>query len=144
AGPYCTKLFADYGAEVIKIEAPDGGDVARRMGPFLKDEPNLEKSGLFLHLNTNKKSVTLDIETQAGRNALLALAKDADIIVESFSPDFMPSLELDYDAFEAVNPRIVMTSISNFGRTGPYKDYKMSEITAYALGGTMHSTGLAG
>lgn len=143
AGPYCTKLFADYGAEVVKIEAPEGGDVTRRMGPFLHDEPHLEKSGLFLHLNTNKKSVTLDIETQAGRKALLALAKDADIIVESYSPDFMPSIDLDYDAFEAVNPRIVMTSISNFGRTGPYKDYAASEITLYALGGTMISTGIA-
>jgi crotonobetainyl-CoA:carnitine CoA-transferase CaiB-like acyl-CoA transferase len=143
AGPYCTKLFADYGAEVIKIEPPDGGDPTRRLGPFLHDEPNLEKSGLFLHLNTNKKSVTLDIETQAGRNVLLQLTRDADIVVESFTPDFMPSLDLDYDAFEAVNPRTVMTSISNFGRTGPYKDYAASEITLYALGGTMISTGLA-
>ena len=97
AGPYCTKLFADYGAEVIKIEPPDGGDPTRRMAPFLHDEPNLEKSGLFLHLNTNKKSVTLDIETQAGRSVLLQLARDADIVVESFTPDFMPSLDLDYD-----------------------------------------------
>jgi crotonobetainyl-CoA:carnitine CoA-transferase CaiB-like acyl-CoA transferase len=142
AGPYCTKLFADYGADVIKIERPDGGDPARRMAPFLHDEPGLEKSGLFLHLNTNKQSVTLDIETQAGRKLLLELARDADIVVESFSPDFMPSLELDYDAFEAVNPSIVMTSISNFGRTGPYKDYAASEITLYALGGTMISTGI--
>src|SRR5688572_27757446 len=114
AGPYCTKLFADYGAEVIKIERPEGGDATRRMGLFLHDEPHLEKSGLFLHLNTNKKSLTLDIETQAGRNILLALAQDADIVVESFSPDFLPSLGLDYEAFEAVNPRVVMTSISNF------------------------------
>ena len=142
AGPYCTKLFADYGVEVVKIERPEGGDATRRMGPFLHDEPHLEKSGLFLHLNTNKKSVTLDIETQAGRNVLLQLAKDADIVVESFSPDFLPSLELDYGAFEAVNPRIVMTSISNFGSTGPYRDYAASEITLYALGGTMISTGI--
>jgi crotonobetainyl-CoA:carnitine CoA-transferase CaiB-like acyl-CoA transferase len=141
-GPYCTKLFADYGAEVIKIEDPEGGDAARRMGPFLKDDPHLEKSGLFLHLNSSKKSVTVDIETRAGRDIVLKLAKDADIVVESFSPDFLPSLDLDYDAFAAVNPRIVMTSISNFGRTGPYKDYAASEITLYALGGTMISTGM--
>jgi crotonobetainyl-CoA:carnitine CoA-transferase CaiB-like acyl-CoA transferase len=142
AGPYCTKLFADYGADVIKIERPDGGDPARRMPPFFHDEPNLEGSGLFLHLNTNKRSVTLNLKSPAGRKVLLELVRDADILVESFAPRVMPSLGLDYAALEAVNPRLVMTSISNFGQTGPYRDYKMSEITLYALGGTMYTTGM--
>ena len=142
SGPYCTKLFADYGADVVKIERPDGGDPARRMAPFYKDEPGLEKSGLFLHLNTNKRSLTLNLQSEAGRKILLELARDADIVVESFSPGFLPSLDLGYEAFEALNPRLVMTSISNFGQTGPYKDYKASEITLYALGGTMISTGM--
>ena len=142
AGPYCTKLLADYGAQVIKIERPDGGDPARRMGPFLKDDPHPEKSGLFLHLNTNKKSITLNLKTELGKKILLDLVEDADILVENFHPRVMPSLDLDYPVFEARNRRIIMTSISNFGHIGPYRDYKMSEIEAYAMGGVMHSTGM--
>src|SRR5688572_12617376 len=82
AGPYCTKLLADYGAEVIKIERPGVGDPARRIGPFLNDEPSLETSGMFLHLNTNKKSVTLNLKTALGKTALKALVQTADILVE--------------------------------------------------------------
>lgn len=141
-GPYCTKLFADYGADVIKIERPDGGDPARRLGPFYHDKPHLEGSGLFLHLNTNKKSVTLNLKSEAGRRILLELVRDADILVENFSPRVMPSLGLDYEALERINRRLVYTSISNFGQTGPYRDYKMTEITMYALGGTMQTTGM--
>ena len=96
AGPYCTKLLADYGADVIKVERPDGGDPARRMGPFPEHEPHPEKSGIFLYLNTNKRGVTLDIKSQVGRNALLRLVKDADVLVESYSPRVMESLGLDY------------------------------------------------
>jgi crotonobetainyl-CoA:carnitine CoA-transferase CaiB-like acyl-CoA transferase len=141
AGPYCTKLLADYGAEVIKIERPDGGDPARRLGPFFHDEPHLEGSGLFLDLNTNKRSVTLNLKSAAGREILIELVREADVVVENFAPRVLPSLGLDYGVLQSVNPRLVMTSISNFGQTGPYRDYKMSEITLYALGGTMYSTG---
>jgi crotonobetainyl-CoA:carnitine CoA-transferase CaiB-like acyl-CoA transferase len=143
AGPYCTKLLADYGAEVIKVERPDGGDPARRIGPFLGDDPDLEKSGLFLHLNTNKKSVTVNLKSEAGREIILGLVRDVDIVVENFAPRVLPSLGLDYGALSAVNPRLVMTSISNYGQTGPYRDYRLSEVTMYALGGSMHATGLA-
>ena len=140
-GPYCTKLLADYGANVIKIERPDGGDPARRQGPFLHDEPHLEGSGLFLHLNSNKQSVTLNLKSPTGQSLLKRLVAQADIVVESFAPRVLPSLGLDYDSLRPLNPTLVMTSISNFGQTGPYRDYKMSEVTMYALGGTMHSTG---
>ncbi|MBI2887581.1 MAG: CoA transferase [Chloroflexi bacterium] len=142
AGPYCTKLLADYGAEVIKVERPDGGDPARRMGPFFHNDPHPEKSGLFLHLNTNKRSITLNLKTALGKGILKDLAREADILVENFHPRVMPRLGLDYPALEQINPRLVMTSISNFGHTGPYRDYKMSEITAYAMGGVMHGTGM--
>ena len=142
AGPYCTKLLADRGADVIKIERPDGGDPARRIGPFYHDQPHLEGSGLFLQVNTNKQSMTLNLKSPTGKRILLDLVRDADILVESFSPRVMPSLGLDYATVEAINPRLVMTSISNFGSTGPYRDYKASEITLYAMGGTMHSTGV--
>ena len=142
AGPYCTKLFADYGADVIKVEPPMTGDPARSMGPFFHDKPHLEGSGLFLHLNTNKQSVTANLETDGGREIVRRLTKDADVLIESFQPGVMASCGLDYESLERINPRLVMTSISNFGQTGPYRDYAMSEITLYALGSTMQVTGL--
>ncbi len=144
AGPFCTKLLADYGADVIKIERPDGGDPARRIGPFLHDDPQIEKSGLFLHLNTNKQSVTLNLKTLDGKQILKQLVQDADVLVENFAPDVMDRLGLGYEVLSAINPGLVMTSISNYGKTGPYRDYKLTEIVLYAMGGTMHSTGAAG
>jgi crotonobetainyl-CoA:carnitine CoA-transferase CaiB-like acyl-CoA transferase len=140
-GPYCTKLLADYGADVIKVERP-GGDPARRLAPFYKDEPHVEGSGLFLALNTNKRSAVIDLKRPAGREALLSLVRNADILVESFSPRVMPSLGLDYETLRGVNPHLTMTSISNFGSSGPYRDYKLSEIGLYAMGGTMYGTGM--
>ena len=142
AGPYCTKLLADYGADVLKIERPDGGDDARRLGPFPNDEPHPEKSGLFLHLNTNKKSLTLDLKADAARTIVTELVKDVDVVVESFRPGTMARFGLDYESLRAINPALVMTSISNFGQTGPYRDYKGSEIIFYGMGGEMNSTGL--
>ena len=86
AGPYCTKLLADYGADVIKVERQRLGDGARRMGPFPKDEPDIEKSGIFLHLNTNKRSLTLDLKRPEAREIVLRLVRNVDIVVESFRP----------------------------------------------------------
>ena len=141
AGPYSTKLLADYGADVIKVERPPAGDPARRMGPFFQDEPHLEGSALFLHLNTNKQSVTLDLKSALGREIALKLAAEADIVVENFRPGVMARLGLDYPALRAVNPRVILTSISNFGQTGPYRDLAASEITLAAMGGPMNVTG---
>ena len=142
AGPYCTKLLSDYGAEVIKIERPGDGDPMRNMGPFFNDEPHPEKSGPFLHLNTNKKGITLNLKCATGRDILKELVKDVDILIESFSPHVMPDLGLDYKTLEQINPRLVMASISNFGQTGPYRDFKATEIVEYAMGGEMCSTGI--
>jgi CoA:oxalate CoA-transferase len=144
AGPYCTKLLADYGANVIKVERPGKGDPTRAMGPFFKDDPDQEKSGFFLHLNTNKKGITLNLKSATGRKILTQLAADSDILVESFRPHVMPGLGLDYQTLEKVNPRLVMVSVSSFGQTGPYRDFKASEIVEYAMGGEMYSTGIAG
>ena len=141
AGPYCTKLLADYGADVIKVERPDGGDPARRMGPFPGHERHPEKSGLFLYLNTNKRGVTLDLKSDAGRAALLELVRDADVLVESYSPRVMPSLGLDYQTLSKVNPRLIMTSVSSFGGNGRYRDYRASELVLYALCGMAYVTG---
>ncbi len=142
AGPYCTKLLADYGADVIKVERPGTGDASRSMGPFPGDVPHPEKSGLFLHLNTNKRSITLDLTTRAGQKIARELCETADLVVESFRPGVMDRFGLGFEALQALNPRLVMTSISNFGQTGPYRDYKSSDILVYAMGGEMNSTGL--
>jgi crotonobetainyl-CoA:carnitine CoA-transferase CaiB-like acyl-CoA transferase len=142
AGPYCTKLLATYGAEVIKIERPGSGDPARQAGPFPGDTLHPEKSGLFLHLNTNKQSVTLNLKHPKGRELVRELVKQVDVVVENFSPRVLPSLGLSYGELEPLNPRLVMTSISNFGQTGPYRDWKAQDIVIYAMGGAMHITGL--
>ena len=142
AGPYCTKIFADYGADVLKIERPGVGDGARRIGPFYKDDPHPEKSGPFLYLNTNKRGITLNLKSDTGKKIFRELVKDVDILVENFSPRVMPSLGLDYATLEKINPKLVMTSISNFGQTGPYRDYKASETIEYGMGGFMIGTGL--
>ncbi|MFQ5933032.1 MAG: CaiB/BaiF CoA transferase family protein [Dehalococcoidia bacterium] len=144
AGPYCTKLLADWGADVIKIERPWGGDPARDLGPFYEDDPHQEKSALFLYLNTNKRSVTLNLKVTSGQVILKELVKEADIVVENFSPRVMPGLGLDYSVLSEINPRLVMTSISNFGQTGPYRDYKASELVLFGMGGEMHSIGMEG
>ena len=141
AGPYCTKLMADYGAEVIKIERPNLGDSARRLGPFFKNEPHPDKSGFFLYLNTNKKGVTLNLKSATGIQMFKELVKETDIVVENFRPGVMKRLGIDYSILEKINPRLVMTSISNFGQSGRYRDFKSSEIVADAMGGWMHVVG---
>jgi crotonobetainyl-CoA:carnitine CoA-transferase CaiB-like acyl-CoA transferase len=141
AGPLCTKLLADYGADVIKIEAPGRGDPARWIAPFLHDTPHPERSGLFLHLNTNKRGITLDLKTETGRAIFLKLLPSADIVVENFRPRVMPSLGLDYAALSKIKPSLVMTSISNFGQTGPYRDWSASDLIVYAMGHEMWGTG---
>ena len=142
AGPYCTKLLADFGADIIKVERPQG-DPARSLPPFASDEPHQERSLLFAYLNTNKKSITLDLKTATGKSLLHRLLADTDIVVENFAPRVMPSLGLDYDSLSAINPSLVMVSISNFGQTGPYRDYKAADIVHYALGGLMYIFGSA-
>ena len=135
AGPYSTKLLADLGAEVIKIEPPGAGDDARRRGPFLQDNPHPELSGLFLYLNTNKLGVTLDVTTNTGKNILIDLIKQTDIFVEDRPPAMMEELGLTYEDLRKVNPGLVMTSITPFGQTGPYRDYKAYELNSYHAGG---------
>jgi CoA:oxalate CoA-transferase len=134
-GPYCTKLLADLGAEVTKIEPPGVGDDARRRGPFLNDIPHPERSGLFLYLNTNKSGITLDIRTSKGQGILRELIAQADIFVEDNPLKIMKELGLTYQELKKINPRLVMTSITPFGQTGPYRDYKAHEMNLYHAGG---------
>lgn len=142
-GPYATKLLADYGADVIKIERPGTGDLARRLGPFKDDDPHPEKSGIFAYLNTNKRSVTLDLACAAGRAVFFDLLETADLVVENFRPGVMERLGIGYGELTARRPNIVLLSISNFGQTGPYRDWAGSELVLFAMGGEMFSMGVA-
>ena len=140
AGPYCTRLLAGFGADVVKIEPP-GGEKGRRLAPFFRDEPGPDNSLPFAYLNTGKRSVTLNLKTEEGRRALRSLLPETDVLVENFSPRVMPSLGLDYASLAQVAPHLVMVSISNFGQTGPYRNYRAADIVEYALGGLMYIFG---
>ena len=140
AGPYATRLLGDYGADVIKVEPP-GGDPARMLPPFLGDEPGPDRSAVFLFLNTNKRSVVLDLERPDDRERLLGLVSGADAVVESLPPGTMERLGLGYEALRAANPRVVLTSMTNFGQDGPYRDYEVTDLTLYAMGGPMIASG---
>ena len=142
AGPYCTKLLADFGADVVKVERREG-DAARRFGPFYGDTPHPERSLLFAYLNTSKKGVTLNLKSATGKGLLERMVAGADVLVENFAPGVMDRLGLGYEELRAINPRMVVVSISNFGQTGPYRDYKAADIVHYALGGLMYIIGSA-
>lgn len=141
AGPYCTKLLAGFGAEVLKIERRPDGDPMRGRGPFFEDREGPERSIPFLWLNTGKKSVALNLEDGRGVDVLKKLIAKADVLVENFAPGEMAKLGLGFDTLSAINPRLVMTSISSFGQTGPYRDFAGEEITTYAMSGCMDLTG---
>jgi len=140
AGPYCTKLFADLGAEVIKIEPPEG-DWSRKLGPFPSDEPDPEKSGLFLHLNTGKKSVTIDVDSNAGRDLVKKLLADADLLVEGDGQTKMARRGLAHDDLKPDFPELISLSITPFGCSGPYSDYRGNSLTAMAMSTIMYNTG---
>ncbi|HIN06279.1 MAG TPA: CoA transferase [Dehalococcoidia bacterium] len=139
-GVFCAKLLADYGADVIKVEPPSG-DYGRSKGPFLGDEPHPEKSAYFLYYNTNKKSVTLNLETELGRAIFKRLAATADAVVESFPVGYLKGLGLDYESLSVANPGLVMASVTAFGQDGPWNEYKSSDLIAMAASGYMQITG---
>ena len=131
---YTTKLLSDLGADVVKVEEPQG-DHARQRGPFPGGSPHREKSGLFLALNTNKRSVTLDLRESQDQKQLHQLLGWADILVHNYTPSRMIELGVDYEAFHQINPRLVMCSITPFGLTGPHRNYKAYELTLAHGGG---------
>ena len=140
SAPYCGKLLADYGADVVKIEPPGGGDEARRMGPFVGDDPHPEKSIPFLFLNTNKRGITLDVDTVAGAGLLDRLLESADVLVENYPPDARPSA-LEPEALGERYPHLIVTSITPFGQTGPYRDFAATDIVTTAISGLMYHSG---
>lgn len=137
---YCGKLLADLGADVIKVEPP-GGDPVRRLGPFLDDDPDPEKSLPFLYFNANKRSVTLDLASAAGRRQLRRLVSSADILIEGCPPGYLESLGLGYRELSAAKPDLIVTSITGFGQWGPHAGYKYADIVGFAMSGAMFLAG---
>ncbi|MFC2058129.1 CaiB/BaiF CoA transferase family protein [Chloroflexota bacterium] len=136
----CGRLLADLGADVIKIERP-GGDPARNIGPFYHDIPDPEKSLLWFAYNANKRGITLNIESSKGQELFKILARDADFIIESFAPGYLGSLGLGYQALNEINPRVILTSITPFGQSGPYSAYKASDLIISSMGGYVYLCG---
>src|SRR2546426_10082904 len=128
SAPYATKLLADLGADVVKIERPGGGDLARQRGPFLGGASHPEKSGLFLYLNANKRGITLDLGHPRGQEAFGRLVARADLLVHNVHPTEMAAAGLDYERLAALNPRLVMATIAPFGVTGPHATYRGTDV----------------
>ena len=139
-GFLCGRILGDLGADVIKIEPP-GGDPARNIGPFYHDEPHPEKSLYWLAYNCNKRGVSLNIETNDGKEIFKKLVKNADFVIESFPPGHMSRLGLGYATLKEINPGIIMVSITHFGQTGPYKDYEGTDLIHMAMSSYMYTSG---
>lgn len=140
AGAYASKLLADYGADVIAVEPPDGSPL-RRQGPFVDGKPHRETGALWLYLGTNKRSVTLDIETATGQAIFRRMAEEAAVIIEDFEPGHMEALGLGYETLLRIKRRLILVSITPFGQTGPRAGWKATNLTSFASGGQMSLTG---
>ncbi len=140
---FCGKLLADYGADVVRVELPGGHD-SRARAPFVGDIPGQERSLYFLFYNTNKRSITLDLQSERGRELFRRLVAQSDVVLESFAVGYMDSLGFSYDALREINPGIVMASVTPFGQTGPWKDYQSTDLIALAASGFMQITGEPG
>jgi benzylsuccinate CoA-transferase BbsE subunit len=138
---FCTKLLADMGADVIKVERP-GGDASRWIGPFWGNIPHPEKSLSFWHNNTSKRGITLCLESKKGQGIFVGLANKADVVVEAFPPGYLKEIGLKYEDLSEKNPKLILVSVTGFGQTGPYKEYKSCDIVASAIGGQMYVCGL--
>lgn len=131
SAPFCARLLADYGADVVKVERAPDGDPARAWGPFPGDVPDPESSGLFFFLNTGKRSVLVDVTTPDGQDAIRSLLARADVFVENQRPRDMRAWGLDYASLAAASPNLVMVSITPFGQTGPCADWHAYDLNAY-------------
>ena len=140
AGPYCTLILGDLGAEVIKIEKPGVGEGAREMPPYFFEG----ESAYFIAMNRNKKSMTLDLKSEKGRDIFYELTKKADVVVDNFRPGIVKKLGIDFDTLKNINPRIICCSISGYGQTGPFKDRPAFDLVIQARGGIMSYTGEPG
>lgn len=139
AGPYCTMVLGDLGADVIKIEKVNGGDDTRQMGPFVEGE-----SLSFFQINRNKRSIAIDLKTEAGRKVLYELVAEADVFIENYRHGVVQSLQIDYDSLKEINPGLVYCSISGYGQTGPYSHKGGFDLVAQGMSGLMSVTGEPG
>jgi len=139
-GLVCGQILATMGVDVIKIEKP-GGDPARNIPPFYRDTPDPEKSLYWLAFNTDKRSITLNLETDQGQELFRKLVEKVDFVLESFSPGYMDGLGIGYEGLSRVNKKIIVTSITHFGQKGPYSRYKGSELVDSAMGGVLENNG---
>ena len=144
SAPFCGKLLGELGADVIKIEPPGRGEDSRSYGPFPNREPHPERSGLFLFANLNKRGMTLDLETDAGRGLLDRLLESADVFLENQPIESLERIGLDYQTLKARHTHLIATSISPYGRSGPYQRYLGNDLTVNALGGLSFGTGFPG
>ena len=135
AGPYCTMILGDLGAEVIKVEMPGSGDDSRQFGPYQKGE-----SAYFMSLNRNKQSVTLNLKSDKGKEMLRELVKQVDVLVENFKPGTMKRLGLDYDSLKEINPGLIYAASTGFGQTGPYSERPAYDGVVQAMGGFMSNS----
>lgn len=132
SGPYCSKLLADLGADVVKVETPLTGDSLRRSGSFANDDPDPSEGGLFCYLNANKRSVACDLESPTGKKAMLELVADADLVIENLGPGILEGFGVGFDRLAEINPRIALVRISDYGQTGPYSNLPASDLTVQA------------
>jgi crotonobetainyl-CoA:carnitine CoA-transferase CaiB-like acyl-CoA transferase len=139
-GFLCGKILADMGVNVIKIEKP-GGEPSRNIPPYYHDKVDPEKSLYWFSYNNNKKSVTLNLETEKSKQMFRDLVKTSDFVIETFDPGYLKKLGLNYEELEKINPRIIMTSITPFGQTGPYANFKASDLVLEAMGELLIQTG---
>ena len=149
SGPFCTMVMADQGAEVIKIERPGVGDASRGTGPFVSRKGPVQSqdqgiSAYFMSINRNKKSVTLNLADDRGRELFRSLVLQADVVVENYTPGIMARWGLDYEPLRELNPRLIYCAISGFGQTGPYAQRPALDIIVQAMGGIMSITGEEG
>jgi benzylsuccinate CoA-transferase BbsE subunit len=140
---FASKILADMGARVIKVEPP-GGTPARQIGPFWQGKPHPERSMSFFYHNTGKDGITLNPEQREGRETFLRLVEHADAVIETYSPGYLDGIDLGFKDLAKVNPGIILVSVTGFGRSGPKKDYRSCDLVASASGGQMHVTGLPG
>lgn len=148
AGPYCTMMLADQGAEVIKVERPDGGDTARAGAPMVTNDVGEQQSGYFMRFNRNKRSLTLDLKSEEGRDIFRRLAAEADVLVENYRPGLLQEMGLGYEALSQANPGLIYAAISGFGSlpeyAGKYSKRPAYDIVAQAMSGLMNTCGEAG
>ncbi|MFN8533917.1 MAG: CaiB/BaiF CoA-transferase family protein [Dehalococcoidia bacterium] len=141
-GYFCGKILADVGADVLKVDRPAGGP-QQSSGPAGQSDLHPDTDLPWLAYNANKRGISLDLEHETGRRLFCQLARSADVVVESFPPGYLASLELDYDRLAAINPKLIVASITGFGQRGPYANYRAPDLVVAAMSGQMHHTGEA-